>query len=110
MFVLCARDNFRFPDRSFCSQSVIVSVSFVPCSFKLNSVGNLLGQDGFSFLENVDVTKPWNDHNQVPISTWLAHVQSQDDKSRLKCMGNIVVPLQAYQASRMLARMEPLMF
>lgn len=66
-------------------------------------------QDGFNFADDVDVTKPWNALNEVPISEWLTPAQTPHDRLRLKCMGNIVVPAQAYHASRMLARMEPLM-
>lgn len=56
----------------------------------------------------MDVAGQWNAQNQVPISKWLNPAQTPQDVSRLKCMGNIVVPIQAYQASKLLARMGPL--
>lgn len=59
-------------------------------------------------LKDVDVTKPWNSSNHLPISEWLVQEQTEEAKCRLKCMGNIVVPIQAHQASKMLAKMTDL--
>ena len=56
-------------------------------------------------MELADVSGPWNPLNQVPLRAWLSHAQSQQDKSRSECMGNIVVPMQAYHASGLLSRM-----
>ena len=53
------------------------------------------------------MTEPWNPLNQVPMHEWLTHSHSEEDKCRLRAMGNIVVPYQGCLAGRVLARMEP---
>ena len=67
----------------------------------------LLSQDGFNAERGVEMTEPWNPLNQVPIHEWLTHSQSEEDKCRLRAMGNIVVPYQGRLAGKVLARMEP---
>lgn len=66
-----------------------------------------LSQDGFNTERGVEMTEPWNPLNQVPIHEWLTHSHSEEDKCRLRAMGNIVVPYQGCLAGRVLARMEP---
>ena len=51
----------------------------------------------------VDVEKAWNEGSCVPIHKWLQGSQSEQDSSRLGCMGNIVVPMQALKASCVLS-------
>ena len=102
VFLLLARDGFSFPDSFFggvCAFSTFPDCLITP---------GFEQQENFDFSDDVDVNGQWNAHNQVPIENWLNHTQSQQDTSRLKCMGNIVVPIQAYQASKLLARMGPL--
>ena len=47
---------------------------------------------------DIDMDAPWNDGSRVPLEDWLAPTQSPEDNERLKCMGNIVVPVQAKKA------------
>lgn len=60
-------------------------------------------QDGIAM--EVDVEKAWNEGSCVPIHKWLQGSQSEQDSSRLGCMGNIVVPMQALKASCVLSEM-----
>lgn len=60
-------------------------------------------------MAEVDVTKSWNPMNKVPLHEWLLDSQTPQDKLRLGCMGNIVVPLQARQAGRVLSSVQPLL-
>ena len=46
----------------------------------------------------IDVTAPWNEGAKPPLQDWLARSQSEQDRNRLSCLGNIVVPLQARRA------------
>ena len=106
--------SFYWPKKGFDFRTLLFAVSFACAACIMFFPMVLCGQslpweDGFNFADNVDVTKPWNALNEVPLSSWLTHAQTPNERMRLKCMGNIVVPIQAYQASRMLARMEPLM-
>ena len=77
------------------------------CSFRLEPEYHFLSQDGFNAARGVEMTEPWNPLNQVPIHEWLTHSHSEEDKCRLRAMGNIVVPYQGCLAGRVLARMEP---
>jgi len=104
VFILCARDKFRFPDHHVCS---LMSLQFARSSFSGGLAGFFVLQDDFDATGEVDMHKPWNDLNAVPLAEWLNESQTEQDQCRLRCMGNIVVPLQACQASRTLARMEP---
>lgn len=54
------------------------------------------------------MTQRWNEVNQVPLSDWLLPSQTANDKERLQAMGNIVVPIQAQEASRILSCMHQL--
>ena len=56
-----------------------------------------------SFLKDVDLTRPWNEANTIPVSEWLECEPSEGAADRLRAMGNIVVPLQAQKASRILS-------
>ena len=124
VFILCAVPSFRFPDWlchtvgflrvlskcfSICEEALPNSkpaarLQKQPC----NWTSMIAQQDGFNAELGVDMTQPWNKFNQVPIHEWLLPSHSEEDKCRLKCMGNIVVPSQARMASKILARMEPL--
>lgn len=53
----------------------------------------------------VDVNGPWNAAAEMPLHKWLQTTQSEEDRQRLLCMGNIVVPLQAAQGFTTLSRM-----
>lgn len=37
----------------------------------------------------------WNLPNQIPLEHWLAESQDSDDRERLHCLGNLVIPQQA---------------
>lgn len=54
----------------------------------------------------IDLTAPWNEGSRPPIEDWLAHSQSPEDRERLTCMGNIVVPLQAKHALSLLSEIQ----
>lgn len=54
----------------------------------------------------IDLTAPWNAGSRPPIEDWLAHSQSPEDRQRLTCMGNIVVPLQAKHALSLLSEIQ----
>ncbi len=65
-------------------------------------------QDGITD-GNIDVDKPWNPRSLTPISEWLQSTQEPEELERLKCMGNIVVPLQAVKAASVLSQMRSLL-
>lgn len=60
-------------------------------------------QDHIHFKVEIDMSQPWNSDADVPRHMWLEHFQTQEDKKRLECMGNIVVPLQGRKALSFLA-------
>ena len=43
----------------------------------------------------IDIDAPWNEGARLEVEDWLTSFQSNEDRQRLFCMGNIVVPLQA---------------
>lgn len=49
--------------------------------------------------------KPWNEVSARPMSTWLTDSQNQQDRDRLRMMGNIVVPEMARVGFEVLLRM-----
>lgn len=51
------------------------------------------------------VDQPWNSLNAVPKEQWLVHAVDQQDRQRLKTLGNIVIPAQASLAASILARL-----
>ena len=40
----------------------------------------------------MNAKQPWNLPGRLPLTAWLAQEQSSLDKSRLSCIGNVVVP------------------
>lgn len=46
---------------------------------------------------------PWNADSSLPVEEWLTEFQSEQDRQRLKTMGNLVVPLQAAKALSVLS-------
>ena len=53
-------------------------------------------------------SKAWNPLNDATIADWLTDRRSQDDKNRLKTMGNLVVPVQARLSQTVLSQMQTL--
>jgi len=49
------------------------------------------------------VGRDWNSGNEVPREKWLVDVLPQEVKSRLHCLGNIVVPAQASMGAAILS-------
>ena len=43
----------------------------------------------------IDIDAPWNEGARLEVEDWLTSSQSNEDRQRLFCMGNIVVPLRA---------------
>ena len=43
----------------------------------------------------IDIDAPWTEGARLEVEDWLTSFQSNEDRQRLFCMGNIVVPLQA---------------
>lgn len=64
------------------------------------------GQD--LFKADIDLSKPWNPGNAVPVEDWLTDCFTPEDADRLKCMGNIVVPVQARKALSVLTKIHSL--
>ncbi|CAJ1424530.1 unnamed protein product [Effrenium voratum] len=50
--------------------------------------------------------EPWNPAGSVPDSAFLSGSQSPADRARLRCMGNTVVPRQAYEAACILRELQ----
>ena len=46
----------------------------------------------------------WNTNSRIPMARWLSHSQTEQDKERLQCLGNIVVPAQASLGASLLSR------
>ena len=62
-----------------------------------------LQDSDFVLIENGDFG-PWNEGSRIPVEDWLAPHQSEQDRLRLACMGNIVVPVQAKMAVSLIAK------
>ena len=56
----------------------------------------------------IDIDAPWNEGARLEVEDWLTSFQSNEDRQRLFCMGNIVVPLQASQDRRSLEGSRPM--
>ncbi|CAK8993643.1 FO synthase subunit 1, partial [Durusdinium trenchii] len=63
------------------------------CSSLLTSVAWPLRELPLEY--EVPQSSGWNDRNAVPMQQWLALTQTDEDKQRLKAMGNCVVPMMA---------------
>ena len=55
--------------------------------------------------ESYFVDQPWNAPNLVPMRDWLCKERSEEQSARLRMMGNIVVPAQAFTAISILKRL-----
>lgn len=60
-------------------------------------------------MEEIDLTAAWNKDGEVPLCNWLQDTETVEDASRLRTMGNIVVPLQAKKALSSLSEMQTLL-
>ena len=78
----------------------VVTLIEIGCSFFQEAFSL---QDGLGAEHCFDV--PWNIKSEVPLQRWLLESQSEEDRQRLRTMGNVVVPLQATRAFNLLSQM-----
>ena len=88
VFLLATKKGFSFNDLCSVSFSFRYMFFIFTCCHDWSKDVKILGKDEMM----LSALQPWNAEGELPLHQWLSSEQSEVDRERLKCLGNIVFP------------------
>ena len=102
-FILAVKHGFHFADRV--CVAVRESMVHLPFGHLASAPIKLLLQDTALMQANdmeQQVHRAWNVRSKPQLHKWLVVSQSEEDRDRLRCLGNIVMPKVAQLGAHLL--------